>query len=102
MRTYLQKIDNDLYSIADRLKEIDPRYELFWNRRAHRFEIYAQGVLQIAVPFDRLDERTVRLSRETRLENAERLIRGIEEENARLDAQRRADIIEKCLARAEV
>lgn len=99
---FLQKIENDLFDIANRLKEVDERYELFYNGRKHRFEIYAQGVLQIAVPFDCLDERTVILARETRLENAERLIRQIEAENAKLDEQKRKRTIDACLAKLGV
>ncbi|MBR4800394.1 MAG: hypothetical protein IK048_01795 [Clostridia bacterium] len=102
MKAFLEKIENDLFDVANRLKEIDPRYELYRNRRERRFEIYAQGVLQIAVPFDRLDARTLKLARETRMENAERLLRAIEEENARLDEKKRRDFIEDCLAKAEV
>ena len=98
----LERIDTDLFDISNRLKEIDESYVVFRNKKLHRFEIYANGVLQIAVPFDRLDARTLKLARETRLENMQRLIERIDAENARLDAQKRKDIIENCLAKMEV
>ena len=102
MMEYLEKIQSDLFEIATRLKEIDDRYELFRNKKLGRFEIYAQGVLQIAVPFDRLDARTLKLARETRLENMQKLIKSIEKENARLDALKRKQLIDNCLKAAEV
>lgn len=98
----LERIYSDLFDIATRLKEIDDRYELFRNRKLGRFEIYAQGVLQIAVPFDRLDARTLRLARETRLENMQKLIDSIEKENARLDALKQKQLLDDCLKQAEV
>ena len=99
---FLERIQNDLFDIADRLKEVDERYELYFNKKLRRFEIYANGALQLAVPFDRLDERTVVLARKTRLEYLEQLVESIEENNARLDEQMRRQTIEKCLANAEV
>lgn len=99
--THLERIDGDLFDIATRLKEIDERYEVFRNRKLHRFEIHANGVLQIAVPYERLDARTIRLARETRLENMRALISRIDRQNAVLDDRKRRDMIEKCLS-AEV
>ena len=94
---HLERIDGDLYDIVTRLKEIDERYVVFRNKRLHRFEIHADGVLQIAVPYDRLDVRTLRLARETRLENMARLIERIDRENARLDAEKHRNLIEKLM-----
>ena len=99
---WLERVENDLFDIASRLKEIDENYVVFRNKKLHRFEIHAHGVLQIAVPFDRLDARTLALARETRLENMARLIARIDKENERLDAAKRRQIIEDCLAKAEV
>lgn len=53
----LVKVVDDLFHIARRLKGIDRNYELFFNRKRGRFEIYAKGAMQIALPFDRLDAR---------------------------------------------
>ncbi len=80
----LMKISADVLDIAARLKEIDPRYEVYRNLKLHRFEIYADGVLQIAVPFGRLDGRTLELVRETRAERAEELLSRLDAQNARL------------------
>lgn len=82
----LVKIDNDLFCIAERLKQIDDRYELFFNGRLNRFEVYANGALQIAAPFDRLDCRLLSLVRETRMERLDALLADIDKNNSRLDA----------------
>lgn len=78
------EIKEDLFDIAHRLKEIDARYRIYRNLKLNRFEIHANGALQIATPFDRLDARTLELVRRTRLECAGRLIEEMDEENARL------------------
>ena len=75
------RITHDLYGVAERIREIDDRYEVWYDRIAGRYEIYAGGALQIAVPFAQLDARTVRLVRETRVERTERIVGQIEAAN---------------------
>ena len=85
MKGCLIPIEDDLYCIADRLREGDERYRVFRNTLLHRFEIHADGALQLAVPFDRLDARTVELIRRTRVENVSRLMEELDCDNARLE-----------------
>lgn len=97
----LQRIRHDLFGIAKRLKSIDIRYELFFNRKKNRYEIYANGAMQMALPFERLDARTLTYARKTRLENLEKIIAEIEEENARLEIQKNRETRDKILAAEE-
>lgn len=97
----LQKIRHDLFGIAKRLKSIDRRYELFFNRKKNRYEIYANGAMQMALPFERLDARTLTYARKTRLENLEKIIAEIDEENARLEIQKTRETRDKILAAEE-
>ncbi len=97
----LQKIERDLFGIAKRLKSIDRRYELFFNRKKNRYEIYANGAMQMALPFERLDARALTYARKTRLENLEKIIAEIEEENARLEIQKTIEARDKILAAEE-
>ena len=97
----LQRIRHDLFGIAKRLKSIDRRYELFFNRKKNRYEIYANGAMQMALPFERLDARTLTYARKTRLENLEKIIAEIEEENARLEIQKNREMRDKILAAEE-
>ena len=94
----LVKIEKDLFSISDRLKEIDGRYELFRNTLAHRFEVYIEKALQFVVPFQRLDARTLEFARKTRVERREQIVREIDERNARLEKQKEKEILEKTLS----
>ena len=97
----LQRIRHDLFGIAKRLKSIDRRYELFFNRKKNRYEIYANGAMQMALPFERLDARTLTYARKTRLENLEKIIAEIEEGNARLEMEKASKARDKILAAAE-
>jgi len=97
----LEKINHDLFDISKRLKSIDRRYELFFNREKNRYEIYANGAMQMALPFERLDARALSYARKTRLENLEKIIAEIEEENARLEMEKASKARDKILAAAE-
>lgn len=98
-------VTHDLYSVAERLKEIDERYELYYNARLGRYEIHASGVLQMAVPEKVPDARTIARVRETRVERAADVMREIERANAaaRIAAERAAlDKAEALLDKKEI
>jgi hypothetical protein len=82
MRRELIVIESDLYDIAWRLKAIDAGYTLVRNARLDRFEVYKDGAIQIVSPFRELDARLLAHARRTRVENAARLIRELDESNA--------------------
>ncbi|MEG2540512.1 MAG: hypothetical protein RSB59_01880 [Clostridia bacterium] len=98
MELWLEKIDCDLFDIAHRLKEIDGRYQLYFNRKLKRFEIYVGEALQIAVPFTTLDARTLEHTRKTRVENLRRLMEEIEEENRKKEEEATKHTVEKMAA----
>lgn len=81
------KITHDLFDIAWRLKAIDNRYELFYNNKLGRYEVWNQRGLQVVVPYPCLDERTVRHVQKTRIEKAEQLLLQIERDNEALLAK---------------
>ena len=62
MRAELIPVSRDLYSVSERLKEIDERYE----------------ALQLTVPRGELDARVLARVRETRIERAEKVLDEIE------------------------
>ena len=96
----LVKIEKDLFSIADRLKEIDGRYEVYRNTLAHRFEVYVEKALQFVVPFQKLDARTLEFARKTRIERAEKILKEMDEINARIEKQKEKEILENALCQA--
>lgn len=94
-------VKDDLYHIAKRLKEVDSRYLLLFNRVLNRFEIHAQGALQVVVPFDRLDARTINLARETRIENAQKNLLEMDKHNARLERAHEKDACDRIMTQVE-
>lgn len=97
-RAELIPVGHDLYSVAERLKEIDDRYELYYNAALGRYEIYASGALQLTVPRGELDARTIARVRETRIERADKVLREIERACAAAERAAHAAACERAAA----
>lgn len=93
------EVKGDLYSIADRLKEIDNGYFIFYSYKNKRHEVHNTNqrghTLSLIVPYSVLDERTVRLVRKTRAERVKSLIEEMERENARIEREQTNALIKK-------
>lgn len=65
-------IQSDTYRIADRLREIDPSYFVLLNHKNGKYEVHNTdnigATFCFVVPFGRLDCRTLKYCRETRVE----------------------------------
>ena len=87
--TNLIDIENDVFDISRRLKEIDKSYQVKYNLVAKRFEVHsseqAKGSYCFSVPFGLLDERTLDYAQKTRFENFEKIISEIEKDNLLLE-----------------
>jgi|AGTN01.1.fsa_nt_gi hypothetical protein len=82
------KISNDVFDISARLKEIDPSYEVEYDFRTGKFELYGGRERRerlIVFPFEALDQRALEHARKTRRERMDRLMREIDEENERTE-----------------
>ena len=81
----LIKIDNDVFFIVNRLKEIDKSYEVYYNLDQKCYEVHSREQKKnsycFRVPFDTLDERTLFYAKKTRYENREKLLAEIEKAN---------------------
>ncbi|MBP3630236.1 MAG: hypothetical protein J6J23_01970 [Clostridia bacterium] len=88
MKEYLKVIEDDLFGIARRLKEIDNDYFLVFNNLLGRFEVHSNknigNTLSVVCPYDRVDARLLSLVRKTARNNASALIKEIEEQNEQL------------------
>lgn len=93
-------IEKDVFSVADRLKEVDERYRVYRNTLAHRFEVYAGEALQFVVPFQKLDARTVEYARKTRIERVNKIVQELDKENDLLEKRKNRAIIDTALAQA--
>lgn len=78
------EIVHDVYYIAERLKEIDFNYFILYNTKRKKYEIHHTGQSDtycLTVPYDELDARTIDFVNQTRVENRDRLLKELDEEN---------------------
>lgn len=65
-------IENDLYHIATRLKEIDQGYFVMYDTKTKKYEVHHKDNIGstycVGVPYDELDARTITLVQSTRRE----------------------------------
>lgn len=98
-----ERVENDLFGIADRLRSIDASY--FILRTDSGFEVHnaAQrgSTFALRVPYPELDERTVTLVRRTRRERMEQLLKETEAENAALERRRQDEVMRAAAERTE-
>ena len=77
--------------IPERLKELDEGYFVMLNVKTQRFEVWhrgdGEGNLECVLPYEALDERTIRHVREHRIERMDQLILEVERHNARLEEE---------------
>ena len=95
------RITHDVFDIASRIKEIDSRYELYYNRDGGRYEVYVGEELSAVIPYDTLDVRTVDYLRRTRRENIDRLLAYIDSENERLEKETECEMRRRAEERVE-
>lgn len=86
----MEEIIGDLFDVCNKLKHIDNNYVLFRNKKKSRFEVYYKcGLnldLQLVLPFERLDFRTIDLVYKTRVQNADKIFKEIDEINLKRGA----------------
>lgn len=89
-------IEDDMLGVCARLRSIDDGYFVFLNYKTGKFEVHnrhdSPNTLCLVLPYDTLDERTVRKVMSTRAERVAELVARLDAENERLrrDALSRA------------
>ena len=107
MFAHLIPVFADVFDVADRLKGIDERYRLFYNKRARRYEVYTlqpQPVLQAVLPFSPPDARCLEYVRKTRIERVRYLQEELEKHNAEREKRIVKEVVENimsCAAKQE-
>lgn len=101
-KPYLHPVFSHPYDIPRRLREeVDDTLFVVWNSLTKRYEVHSTAhhpdTYAWTVPFEQLDERTVRLARKNSLlTRGDRIFREIDEHNERLEQslkrQRRNEI----------
>lgn len=77
----LIKINNDLYDISSRIKEIDKRYCIMFDTQKQAYTLYSDNKYQLTFPYPYLDTRALDYAFETRLENLDTLIAKVDKHN---------------------
>lgn len=81
----LKQIHSDVYQIAERVKHIDRDYVIYFNTTKQGFELHnlsqPNGSFCLSLPFKFLDERTLKLVRETNTANIKYIINKINNDN---------------------
>lgn len=79
------RIYHDVFDICDRVKELDEGYYPVYDTERHRYEIrHSDGdYIAVVVPYDSLDSRILRHLYITRRDNAEKLVRELDDKNRR-------------------
>lgn len=79
---------SDVFDIAQRIKEVDPRYFIMFNTTDQKYEIHVHGqpdtTFGCSLPFDKLDPRALEYARKYSRARFEETVREMEERNARL------------------
>lgn len=88
----LIQIENDVFDISNRLKEVDKSYQIFYNLSSKCFEVHSteqkKGTYCFKVPYPELDDRTVDFALKTRRENIEKIMEEIERDNRLLEEKK--------------
>ncbi len=93
----LKEIKSDLFNISNRIKAIDKKYFVVFNRKKQKFEVHYRrnkNTYELTVPYDALDARAVEFVRKTRVQNKQKIFDEIEKSNAEFERKKTKDIIE--------
>ena len=80
------RIYNDLYDVCDRVKEIHPDYEIYYDTTGKRYEVFAKGKLQVVCPYEKLDARLIDYLYKTRIERLDKILKEIDDQNLKIEA----------------
>ena len=81
-------IKNDVFNIVNRLKQINKNYYILFNKKTTKFEVHFKNLkntLQLVLPFKFLDKRTVDLVQKSRVENKQKLLLEMEQNNIKIE-----------------
>ena len=96
-------IREDVFDIADRIREVDERYLLFYNADRSRFEVRLKGKeREVVVTWENsLDSRLVVKLRETHVRRIKRFIEEFEAQEKRAKREEEREIREKAAESAD-
>lgn len=96
-------IKNDTFNIVKRLKKIDKKYFVLYNLATKKYEIHfgKTNTLQLVVPYNSLDKRTLNLVLKTRVENHKKILEEMERHNQKLDQEKQNKMLDEARYKAK-
>ena len=89
------RIYNGLYDVCDRVKEIHPDYEIYYDTTGKRYEVFAKGKLQVVCPYEKLDARLIDYLYKTRIERLDKILKEIDDRNLKIEAAKEKELKDK-------
>ena len=84
------KILHDVYNISKRVKEIDRYYYMVYDTSKQKFEVHNSKQVGssycLTLPYDELDERSLKYVRKTQSANIDEILEQIENDNKLLES----------------
>ena len=84
------KIESDVYNISKRIKSIDKGYYVVYDTTTSKFEIHNKSQKGssycLTLPFNQLDDRTLKRVRSTMSSNIDEIIYNLENDNKILES----------------
>ena len=84
------QIEQDVYNISQRIKEIDRNYYIVYDTSKQKFEVHSSTQIGssycLTLPQTQLDERTLKYVRETLSTNIDEILDKIENDNKILES----------------
>ena len=81
-------VTRNVFSIPERLKELDPRFFVMFNHKRQKYEVHVTGqqgtTLGLELPFPDLDYRAITYTRERMSDRLDELVKDMDRHNERL------------------
>ena len=92
------EIENDIFDIVKRLKEIDAGYFILYDLNINKFEVHNKNqkyTYCITYPYDDLDSRLLDIVLYSSVENIDNIVRDIDNNNDKIEQKYNNEITNK-------
>lgn len=97
---YRETVHTSTLRIPERLKAIDKGYFVVRNHKTCQWEVHHSGqldnTLALNIPYEELDERTIKLVKSTRIEYAQNVFNEMERNNKKIEEDAKKQFDDGC------
>ncbi len=90
------KVFSDAYNISKRIKYIDKSYYIVFDTQKNKFELHSKNQVPsycLTLPYNTLDDRTLKYIRVTRVENMEEVLAKLELQNQLTESANKSRVL---------